>query len=136
MALETSCRSTLLTMSNDSAITFKCNKREGVCCNQDARNGCDEWAMDRYTLVGLRQPKKGGEILRSLLADFFGRKTAQFADLARSLDDECGFVALAAMRRRREIRRIGLDEHAVERHDGGRVANVLRLGKGDVAGEG
>ena len=40
------------------------------------------------------------------------------------------------MRHRREIRGIGLNEHAVERHDGGRVANVLRLGIGDVAGEG
>ena len=39
------------------------------------------------------------------------------------------------MRNRREIRTVGLDEHAIERHHGGCVADVLRFGIGDVAGE-
>ena len=39
------------------------------------------------------------------------------------------------MRNRRQVRRVGLDQHPVERDDLGRVADVLRFGKRDVSGE-
>ena len=65
-----------------------------------------------------------------------GESPRKSAILPRHLFYERGLVALAAMRHRREKRRIGLNEHAVERNHAGSVANVLRLGKGDVAGKG
>ena len=71
-----------------------------------------------------------------LLPDFFRRKPPQLGNLARCLDDEGRLIAFSPMRHRRQGRRVGLDEHAIQRHYTGGIANVLCLGKRDVAGKG
>ena len=133
--VETSCISTLLTMSNDSAIRFKCNKRRGVCrnCKLAVRH---HRVGKRSTSVGFCKPEKVVEIGGRLASDFLTGKITNLPDLAGHFNYEGGFIALTAMGRRRKIRTVGLDEHAIQRDDAGRVANVLSLGEGDIAGEG
>src|SRR3954454_20694787 len=55
--------------------------------------------------------------------------------MARGLHDECGFVALAPVWNWSKVRAIGLDEKSVGWNDLGSIADVLRLGKTDVARE-
>src|SRR5262249_49520491 len=66
------------------------------------------------------------------LADLFHRQAAQFTKLARRLFYKGRFVAFAAMRNGRRIRRIRLDEHAVKRNFQRSIADGLRLGERDV----
>src|SRR2546423_7637106 len=56
--------------------------------------------------------------------------------MPRGLDDECGLASLSAMGDGREIGRVRFDEHPVKRNLPGGLADVLRLWKADVAGEG
>ena len=56
--------------------------------------------------------------------------------LLRRLDDERRLAGLAAVRHRREIRRVGLDEHRLERQARGGRADVLRRAERDHSGEG
>src|SRR5208283_5481168 len=49
---------------------------------------------------------------------------------------EGGLVAFAAIWDWGQIGRVGFDQHAVERDLHSRIANLLRLGKGDVARKG
>src|SRR5271157_4300393 len=133
MALDTSCKSTLLTTSKDSAIKLKCNKRDSGSCN--AKQRLDLLARERRTSVGSCELEETEKVSRSLLANLFLRGSAQFGNPASGLDDEGWFVALPAMRHRREIRTIGFDEHAVKWHDACGIANVLCLGIGYVASE-
>ena len=83
-----------------------------------------------------REAEEAVEILGGARADLFGGQVAELADLAGDFGNKRGFVTLAAMRDGREVGRVGLDQHAVEGDDLRGVANGLRLGKRDVAGEG
>src|SRR5208282_2442594 len=82
-----------------------------------------------------RESKTLVEIPRGLRADLFCGHVAQFADLTGYLPDKRRLVALAAMRNRGQVGRVGFDQHAVERNHLRRVADRLRLGKGDIAGK-
>src|SRR5271170_1998235 len=64
------------------------------------------------------------------------RNRFHLGDLRGDLGDPCRFVALAAVGHRREERRVGFDEHAIERDLRENVADGLRFGEGDIAGEG
>src|SRR5271157_2228204 len=133
MALDTSCKSTLLTTSKDSAIKLKCNKRDSGSCN--AKQRLDLLARERSTSVGSCELEETEKVSRSLLANLFLRGSAQFGDLAGGLDDIRWFVTLAAVRHGREVWTVSLDEHAIERHNACGIANVLCLGIGYVASE-
>ena len=63
------------------------------------------------------------------------REPAQFRQQRRGMHDESRLVALAAMRHRRQIRRIGLDQHAGRAARPGDAAQLLGLLEGDNAGE-
>ena len=58
------------------------------------------------------------KVFRSNSGDLFRRNAAELGQLARGLGDVGGLVALAAVRDRREIRRVSFDQNAV----GGRCA--------------
>src|SRR5579862_7410698 len=68
--------------------------------------------LNGVRLFGKR--KESVEILRGQQTRFFLRHAAQFTQLPRHLCDERGFIPLAPMRRRREERRISLDQNALE----------------------
>ncbi len=75
------------------------------------------------------------EILGRHLRQCFRRKAAQLRQERRGMDDESRLVALAAMRHRRQVRRVGLDQDPVERHRSGDGAQLLGLLEGDDPGE-
>ena len=68
-------------------------------------------------------------ISSTLDADRFGENRRGVRDIGR-------LVALAAMRHRREIGRVGLDQQPVVRHVGGDRAQFLGILEGQDAGEG
>src|SRR5271169_400082 len=75
MAFETSCRSTLLTMSNDSAmLPQQCNRLQ---CRAPRWGRNRHSALDRW-----REIEKPGKVLPGAKTHFLGRNTAQLADLA------------------------------------------------------
>ena len=53
----------------------------------------------------------------------------------RGFEDERRLIALATVRNRRQIGRVGLDQHALQWNFHCGVANLLRLGKSHIAGE-
>src|SRR5260370_8662890 len=75
------------------------------------------------------------EIPRGLLAQLFHAQPKQFAEFARCFLDERRLVSPPAMGHRCEKWGIGLDQHAVQRDLDGSVANLLCLGKRDIARE-
>ena len=70
------------------------------------------------------------------LGERLGRDSPRLGDHARGRGDEGRLVALAAMGDGREIGRVGLDQHPVERDVAGDVAQFLRLLEGHHAREG
>ena len=87
-------------------------------------------------LADFKKPEKAAEVFRGLLAHRFRRETAQFADLAGGFKHERRFVSLATMRNGRKIWRVGFNQHAVKGYHLCRIADILRFGERDVAGEG
>src|SRR5437868_1325389 len=77
--------------------------------------------------------KEAVKIVGSLPAHFFCRESAQFADLPRRFHHEGRLITLAAMRNRRQKRRVGFNQHAIQRDLLGRIANLLRLRKSNVS---
>src|SRR5208282_1527049 len=96
---------------------------------------CGIEKLNSSVIVGCKS-KESIEVLGGAGADFLCRHAAQFADLAGYFFHKCWFVAFSAMRNRCQVRRIGFDQHAVERHHLCRVTNRLRFGECDVAREG
>ena len=68
-------------------------------------------------------------------AQFLGRDAAHLGQQRGGVDTIGGLVALAAIGHGREVRRVGFDEDAVERHVAGDVAQLLGLLEGQDAGE-
>src|SRR6266480_990041 len=116
MALETSCKSILLTMSKVFSGMLIYPKT--------------------VSLFDSAQSEKVVEIAGCHASDFFGRNTAQFAQLAGDFLYECRLVPLASMRNGRQKGRVGFNKHAIKRHLFGCIANGLRFGKSDISGEG
>src|SRR5271165_786667 len=81
------------------------------------------------------EAEKAAEVFASQLTDFFGLHTSQVGDLPGDFGHKGRLVPLATVGNWGEVRRVGFDEYAVQRHDAGRVADVLRLRVGNVAGE-
>ena len=75
------------------------------------------------------------EVVGGLARDFLGRNAARLRQHLGGLDHISRFVALAAIRQRREIRRVGLDQDALGRQRRGDVAQVLRILERQDAGE-
>src|SRR3974390_636461 len=124
MALETSCRSTLLTMSKEfSAITNKCNKACAIA----------EMPASGSARLRVRGAEVSVEVRSGLAANFLWGNASKFTYLMSDLGEESRFIALAAVGNRREIRRISLDKDPVQRRHRGGVANVLRFRVSNVA---
>ena len=83
----------------------------------------------RQLAGGMRQLAKDvrSVLARVASASASGVDPARLGDHARRGDDEGRLVAAAAMGRRREIGRVGLDQNAVERNVAGDGAQILRL---------
>src|SRR5262245_56723471 len=75
------------------------------------------------------------EVLNGRFADGLQRLAAQDRDLLRDFHDERGLVALAAVRRRREERRVRLDEKAVARNGARDLLDHLGAREREDAGE-
>src|SRR5215472_9860102 len=144
MAFDTSWGSILLTMSK----VFS-----GIQKTRESPPRIPLWANPAPTLNRFARPnldastklnglgrfvkgKEAAKILRGLHAHFLRRQSPQFAQLPRRFHHERRLVSLAPMRHRRQVGRVGFDKHAVERDMPGRVADGLRLGKGDITGKG
>src|SRR5579872_897766 len=84
-------------------------------------------------LLGKR--KEPVEIGGRLQSNLVSRQATQFANGACGFLYERRLVALAAIRNRREVRAIGFNQHVVERHFSGRIADLLRLRKRDIPGK-
>src|SRR5437870_3852006 len=134
MALETSCKSILLTMSkvfSGMMIYPKTVQTNLMRVPEEA-----ELTPWNFFFVRFSQSEKAVEIAGCHASDFFGRNTAQFAQLAGDFLYECRFVPLASMRNGRQKGRVGFNKHAIKRHLFGCIANGLRFGKSDISGEG
>src|SRR5437660_3704508 len=70
-----------------------------------------------------------------LFRDFLHRYPAQLPELPRHFSHKSRLVALAAVRYRRQERRIRLNEHALQRNFFRCLADILRLGKSHIAGK-
>ena len=90
-------------------------------------------AMGTIECIAQTQPAKvrAGCLRRSASTRF----AAQFGELARGLDHERRFVALAALRHRREIRCVGFDQHPIGGREARGLLNVERFGKRHDAAE-
>ena len=80
-------------------------------------------------------PEEFLKVRRRALRNLAHRYPAQLPELPRHFFHESRLVALAAVRYRRQERRIRLNEHALQRNFFGRLANILRLGKSHIAGK-
>src|SRR5438105_15897308 len=89
-----------------------------------------------FASVGFGQFEKVVEIVGGLAANFFHRKSAEFAQLPGNFLYERRFVALATIRNRRQKGRISFNQCAFWGYISGCIADGLCLGKGDVAREG
>src|SRR5437868_12750316 len=97
------------------------------CANQPLRVPEEaELTPWNFFFVRFSQSEKFVEIAGCQVSGFFGRNTAQFAQLAGDFLYECRLVPLAAMRNRREEGRIRLDENAIKRHLRRCFPNLLR----------
>src|SRR5580693_8707729 len=120
MAFETSFRSILLTTSKLLSGIFLFFLKRG---NLNLRLTEPRSLRSRYfAFRDFSQFEKIVEIAGSQLAYFIHGERAQFAQPPRRLFHEGWLVALSPVRNRRQIRRVGLDQHTVERNLEGRVA--------------
>src|SRR6266700_8130660 len=140
--------SSAATSSARSAATaiLKCSKRAcawstaGAAPNNSAASSaalsarqprCGNLSM---SMVGdLKQAKEVGRRCRGHL---FHRNVAKAGDFLGDIADVRGLVLLAAKRHRRKIRRVGLDQHPVERYAPSDVLDLLRILESDNAGKG
>src|SRR5579863_844306 len=97
---------------------------------ETARSARRNFAFSRFSNF-----EKIVEIARRALAHFLHRQPAQLAQFPRRILHERRLVPLPTMRHRRQIWRVGLDEHPVKWNFQRRVANLLRLGESDVSRE-
>ena len=83
-------------------------------------------AYDHHPLSHTRQCSDGKAVRRRDVA----------GDLFRHVHHPAGFVGLATMRHGCEVRRVGLDQQALERHPLCHLLELLCTAKGDDTGEG
>src|SRR3954453_13366821 len=108
MALETSCRSTLLTMSKEfSAIVIHLSVKE---LGQRRTRG--ELLNGSWLRQQLHQSEEALEVLGGLLAGFLAQHALQLADDPGCFYDVRRFIALTTVRNGSEVRTIRLDEEA------------------------
>src|SRR5580700_10707094 len=88
-----------------------------------------------FAFSGFSQFEKIVKIPARLLAHFFRCHRSKYAELERSFYHERRLVALAAMRHRRQIWRVRLNQHALQRNLERGLANLLGLREGQVTGE-
>ena len=104
-----------------SATVAMLRRRRGPSLNMTRLRGID--------------PEQAEEVGRGRLRDLLERNAAQPRDLRRDVRHKGRLVALAAKRHRREIGRVGLDQHAIERHAPRDVLDVERVLERDDARE-
>src|ERR1044071_5245210 len=92
-------------------------------------------AVQNFVFGAFSQIEEFVEIGGCLLPDFLQREASQLADAARGFQHKRRLVTLAAMRHRRKKRTVGFNEHPLERRLLRRLANLLALGKCNVAGK-
>src|ERR1700737_1486207 len=82
-------------------------------------------AIRSMSMVG--DPKQAKEVSRCSRSHLFHRDVAKAGDFLGDIADVRGLVLLAAKRHRRQIRRVGLDQHLVKRYAPGDVLDLLRI---------
>src|ERR1700693_2779803 len=83
-----------------------------------------------------RDSKQPEEVARRHRSDLFQWHVAKAGDFLGDITDVRGLVELATKRYRRQVRRVGLDQHPVERYAPGDVLDLLRILESDNAGKG
>src|ERR1700680_1335197 len=83
-----------------------------------------------------RDPEQAKEVARRHRGDLFQWHVAKTGDFFGDITDVRGLVELAAKRQRRQGRRIGLDQHPVERYAPRDILDLLRILESDNAGKG
>src|SRR5262249_46519513 len=96
---------------------------------------CRQFSSRTYFAVARWQSEERLKILRCCFPDLLSWHPAQLSDLPRHFFYKRRFIALATMRHRSEERRIGLDEHALERHFFRGLADLRGLRIGHISGE-
>src|SRR6202158_3967060 len=86
------------------------------------------------SMVG--DPKQAKEVSRRCRSHLFHRNVAKAGDFLGDVTDVRGLVELAAKRHRRQIRRVGLDQHPVKRYAPSDILDLLRILESDNAGKG
>src|SRR5690349_16626755 len=108
-----------------------------ACAGSAAARNADAKRMQtmRLRMSGRWDVEKAEEVLARGLADRLRGSAAQARDLLADVANESGLVALAAIRYRREVRAVGFDQHALERHATRNVLQLDRVLEGDDARE-
>jgi hypothetical protein len=88
------------------------------------------------TRIRTRLAEKPKEICRGDACQLIRRHALDLRQSLCRVDDEGRLVALAAKRHRREIRRISLDQQALDWQIASDGAELVRLGEGENAGKG
>src|SRR6202030_4640817 len=88
------------------------------------------------SVSGMRDPEQAKEVARRHCGDLFQWHVAKAGDLFGDITDVRGLVELAAKRHRRQVRRVGLDQHPVERYAPRDILDLLRVLESDNAGKG
>src|SRR3954453_14503806 len=115
IALEISCRSTLLTMSNELSAIETNSVRQEHTYHRGTETQRNRSVISPDSSVPLRlcggslDSKKRAKIAGCGSANPFERHLAELRDEAGGLRDEGGLVALAAVRSGREVGRVGLN---------------------------
>ena len=89
----------------------------------------------RLRLFGVVQPKEINGVLSSALSDLHGGRAPQGCDPLHRLDEVTRRIRLTAPTLRRQERRIGFDQHVVQRDNTGRADDPVGGGIGHAAGK-
>src|ERR1700691_4150047 len=127
MALRTSWMSTLLTMSNE----FSC-----AICFLSLNLGRLLGAMPLTVSHVRPKTKQPAEVFRGGGGDFLVGNLEQTGQSMGGAGHKGGFVALAAIRSRRQPGGVGLHQNPIQWDACGNLAQRLGLGVGEISGEG
>src|SRR5438105_3288983 len=83
----------------------------------------------------IRDPEQAKEVARRHRGDLLQWHVAKTGDFLGDITDVRGLVELAAERHRRQVRRVGLDQHSVERYTARDILDLLRILESDNAGK-